>query len=61
MDVESIIEHAVLSLNAAAGRRLTRQERQRLQELDRYIAAQEALGDQVPGALRPLWDDDLEP
>lgn len=57
MDVESIIEHAVLQLRLELGLRVTRAERQRLSELARYIEWRERTIDTDEEQLRLLWGE----
>lgn len=61
MDVESIIEHAVLQLRVELGLRITRKERQRLSELARYIEWRERAIDTDEEQLRLLWADSEVP
>jgi hypothetical protein len=61
MDVESIIELAVLELREAAGYRLTRKDRQDLARLRAYVEWRERTIEASDASLRALWADSEVP
>jgi len=57
MDVERLIEKAVLEMRLEAGYRVTRRERQRLEELRAYLSWRQALDDDSEAYHLALWGD----
>lgn len=55
MDVQDIIEKAVLEMRLELGYRVSRRDRERLAHLRRYVEWRESLYDDQGGLQQALW------